>query len=157
MLSTLANLSFVHTLHALPWAPQLLETIHMTFHSLLVGAFIVLAARLLGFGRDVPLAPLARLVFAVCWISVGVQVVAGGLMFLMMVDQYADNEYFIAKIAAIAVGLTLLAALQLALRANAPAWDSAGTIPAPVRGVAALAVPVWLVALGFGRFVYTLL
>ena len=54
-------------------------------------------------------------------------------------------------------GLTLLAALQLALRANAPAWDSAGTIPAPVRGVAALAVPVWLVALGFGRFVYTLL
>lgn len=152
MTSWIVQTSFVHVLHGWTWLPQLLETMHMTFHSLLVGAVAVMAARLAGLGRRIAIDALAGVVLPICWMAFAIQVLSGGLMFIMSADQYAENEYFLAKISAVLVGAVLLAALHWsALRMK----DDTGHGGA--RAIALIAVPIWFAALTFGRFVYTLL
>ena len=105
MFTAIANSAFTHFLHTLPWLPQVLETIHMTFHSLLVGAAVLLALRLLGFGRGIPLVGLARYLLPACWVALAMLAVSGGLLFAMTADRYVRDPYFLWKIAAVAEGV----------------------------------------------------
>src|SRR5688572_12476980 len=102
MFTAIANSAFVHFLHTMPWLPQVLETIHMTFHSVLVGAAVLLALRLVGVGKGIPLARLARYLLPACWASLAFLAVSGGLMFAMSADRYVNDRYFVWKIAAVA-------------------------------------------------------
>src|SRR5712691_3981206 len=101
MFTALANSPFAHALHRLPWLPQLLETIHMTFHALLVGAFVLLALRLIGFGSRIPFRSLVAILLPASWIALAFLAVSGGLLFVMAADRYVADVFFLLKIAAV--------------------------------------------------------
>lgn len=155
MFAAIVNSPYVHVLHGLSWLPQTLETIHMTFHSLLVGAFLLMALRLLGLGSAISVRSLAKYLLPACWIAVVMQVLSGGLMFVQAADQYAVNFYFLWKIIAVALGIGLLAWIQLAIGRDGGNWDQSGRVPMRIRLIAGAAIPVWFGALVFGRFIYT--
>jgi hypothetical protein len=155
--TAIANSPFVHFLHTMPWLPQVLETVHMTFHSLLVGAAVLLALRLLGFGKAIPLARLVRYLLPACWTSLGFLAVSGGLMFAMSADRYVNDYWFLWKLAAVAEGVLVLAVIHVMLRRNAARWDEQGVAPVPIRVIAGASISIWFAAITFGRFTYTAL
>ena len=157
MFRAIANSPFTHFLHSLPWLPQLLETVHMTFHSLLLGGGVVLALRLIGFGQGIPMATFVRYLLGACWVAVGFLALSGGLMFVMSADRYVQDIYFLWKITAVAEGVAVLAVIQLLLPRYAERWDNAGVVPVPIQLMAGASIPVWLAAVVFGRFIYTIL
>ena len=154
MISAIANSPFTHFLHTLPWLPQALETIHMTFHSLLVGAAVLLALRLVGFGDGIPISRLARYLLPACWVAVVVLAISGTLMFTLNAEKYVADQYFLWKIAVVAEGILLLAFTHWMVRRHANRWDAAGAAPVPVRLVAGATISVWIAAITLGRFIY---
>ena len=157
MFAALANSALAHSLHRLAWLPQFLETIHMTFHALLVGAVVLLALRLLGFGRTIPLPMLTRYLLPACWVSLAALAATGGLMFVMAADKYVADGYFLLKIAMAVEGILILVFAQVFLPRFAVGWDRGGAIPLPVQLLAGATIPIWMAAIVFGRFIYTAL
>ncbi|MFO1184102.1 MAG: hypothetical protein U1E56_04880 [Bauldia sp.] len=157
MFVALANSPFAHAMHRLNWLPQVLETVHMVFHALLAGAATLLALRLLGFGRAIPTARLARYLLGAIWLSLAALAVSGGLMFVMSADRYAGTGFFLWKMATGAELGVLLIVAQLALPRLAGRWDEAGAAPVVAQLLAGAAIPMTLAVIVFGRFVYTAL
>ena len=157
MIKALANSPFAHALHRLAWLPQVLETLHMLFHALLAGAAVLLCLRLLGFGRNVPTARLARYLLPAIWLSLGVLAISGGLLFVMSADRYVEASFFQWKMALVAELLVLLIAAQVRLPRLGEHWDASGAVPIPVQLLAGAAIPIALAVIVFGRFIYTVL
>jgi hypothetical protein len=157
MIDAIANSPFTHFLHSQLWLPQLLETIHMISHSLLVGAAVLIALRLIGFGSKIPLVMLTRYLLPACWLALGFVVLSGGLLFVMGIKGYVLNPFFLWTMAAALEGVVFLVILQVVTQRFGDQWENGGAVPVPVQLLAGASVSVWIAAVIFGRFIYTAL
>src|SRR3954468_5574577 len=105
----------------------------MIFHALLVGAAVLLALRLVGFGRKIPLRTLSRYLLPVCWASLVVLTVSGGVMFVMAAHRYVSDGYLLSKIGMVVEGTGILVLAQIFLPRLVAAWESPGGVPFPVQ------------------------
>ena len=98
---------------------QLLETLHFVAFALQIGAIMVIALRLLGFGRSVSIAALSRPVFWTAWPAFAAVFVTGTLQFIPIATEVFYRPSFRAKIAILAVALATLIWLQVIVRRKA--------------------------------------
>ncbi len=94
------------------WGYAAVNTAHVLGIALLIGAIVPLNLRLLGLWPSVPLPTLARVLVPVAMTGLTIAVTAGLLLFSVRAREYSGIGFLQAKIALIALGILLAAALH---------------------------------------------
>ena len=115
--------------------------------SLLVGANGLLDLRLVGFLREIPVAPLKRL-FRIMWIGLTLNVVTGILLLTAYPTKALTNPVFYAKLTAIGCAIWVLTRLRK-LFADPNATDA--DLIARGATLAKWSLGLWLAAITGGR------
>ena len=134
------------------WIWPILETLHFLGLILIVAAIGGLNLRLLGFVKELPVAPLHRLL---PWGIAGfiLNIVTGILFFVGMPFFYAWNPIFYMKMGAIVIAGTIL--LLFNCTASFRAWAQLGSGEDPpklARYVAAASLFLWFAIIVLGRY-----
>jgi Ca2+/Na+ antiporter len=125
------------------WGYPTILFLHTFGMAILVGLISAIDLRLLGVGRQLPLAPLQRL-FPLLWAGFSINVVTGSILFAIDGPKMVQNPAFPVKLALIALGMTiLLAGQRRVFRRRDRKLD---------RILAALSLVVWAGAVTAGRF-----
>ena len=86
-------------------------SIHALGMALMLGAAGVIALRLLGIPRDLPIAPLKRL-FTPMWIGFWIQIVSGALLLIGYPTKSLTNLNFYLKLVLILAGMIVMVMLK---------------------------------------------
>ena len=86
-------------------------TLHTLAMGFLAGTSLVIALRLLGFARAIPVPALDRF-FPILWLSFWINAVTGVLLLLAYPTKALTNPYFYIKLAIIAAAVTLIPRLR---------------------------------------------
>ena len=93
-----------------PWAYPALEVVHIVGIALLLGNLVLFELRVWGWGRELPLAALARLSLTLSLLGFGLAAASGLLMFASQPAELLGNRAFVVKL-----GLLALAGVNVAL------------------------------------------
>ena len=130
----------------------LVSAAHILGIGVLVGSILALDARILGFGRSLPLAAAARLLLPFAVGGFFVAVVAGVGLFIVQPLEYVANPAFPIKMGLIVLALANVAALRIG-----PGWRAAvaggGEVSAGVRLGAVVSALLWVSVLVAGRLI----
>jgi hypothetical protein len=126
------------------WAFPVVLIFHTVGLAFLVGVNVAIGARVLGLASGVPLPSLDRY-FSVMWLGFWVNAMSGVGLLVAYPTKALTNPLFYVKLAAIAAGLALAAAIRWRLR-------DAGAAGTPrLRALAAASLACWATAIATGR------
>ena len=123
-------------------------SIHALGMALLVGASTVIALRILGVVKDLPLSPLRRL-YGFIWLGFWIQVISGVLLLIGYPTKSLMNPDFYLKLALIAVGMVVMVRIRKRVFGD-PALTEVEMM-ANGRTLAMLAILFWLAVVTSGR------
>jgi predicted membrane-bound spermidine synthase len=127
----------------LPYAA--VSGLHVLGISLLVGASLPLALRLLGLWRDIAADSLSHVLSPVAATGLILAAVTGFLLFSVRAEEYAANPLFLPKMALI------LAGVVSAIHAHRSGVFAGKTVRGRAKLHGALSICAWLGALACGR------
>jgi hypothetical protein len=137
------------------WLYPAVETVHLVGIGLLFGSIAVLDLRLLGFGRRIPVRPLARHVLPWTAASFLLVVPSGLMMFTAHATDFISNPVFPIKIGLILAGGVNAALFHTIVFPSVEVWDSEEMRklgPPPwARLCAAASLAIWISVIGCGR------
>ncbi len=145
MLQGLQGLRGLPAIAEHPWAYPALEVVHIAGIALLLGNLVLLELRVWGLGRELPLAPLARLALSLSVIGFGLVAASGLLMFMAHPGEMLASQPFVIKL-----GLLMLAGT------NAAAFHARGGLQradALARVQTVFSLGLWLAAIIAGRWI----
>lgn len=153
LLAAIESSSLASALRHSVWVYPLINALHIAGVALLVGAIVPLDLRLLGVWREQPATVLADVLLPVAVTGLALAMLAGVLLFSVRATAYADNPWFLVKMAVVSVAVVNV----LLLRSGA-AWHRwrAGNdrySPPALRIAAAVSLLAWFAALLLGRLV----
>jgi hypothetical protein len=130
------------------WSYPTIIFFHSAGMGLLVGLSAMIDLRLLGFARDIPLAPLRKL-FPLLWIGFWVNAISGVLLLMADASTFMAAPLFGIKIALI---VAAIASMQL-IRRQLPVERGGGLVTVTGYGkvLAAASLLFWTAALTAGR------
>ena len=130
--------------------------LHFVGLVLLIGTIGMLNLRVLGFAKQLPIAPLNKLV---PWglAGLGINVLTGLLAFIGMPTFYTHDIAFVLKICAIMLAVITLGLFYLTnafreCEAVGPGKDA----PLPARLIAAISFVLWFAVIVLGRYIQPL-
>lgn len=123
----------------------ILHTVGMAF---LVGTNVALNARILGFGRGVPLTSMLPF-YRVMWIGFWVNAASGVALLMAYPTKALTNPLFYLKLALIAVGLVQARWIMRHIPQESGTGDA--WMPKGMKMRAALSLVCWLTAISAGR------
>ncbi len=135
----------------LPWIAEhpiaypALEVVHIAGIALLLGNLVLLELRVWGLGRELPVAPLARLALTLSLAGFALAATSGLVMFAAHPGEMLANRAFVIKL-----GLLMLAGT------NAAAFHARGGLQradAVARAQTALSLGLWLAVIICGRWI----
>jgi hypothetical protein len=137
------------------WVQQTAYPYVITLHAIglatLVGLLVIIDLRVLGFGKDLPLTGLRRLM-TVVWIGFWTNAVSGVMLFSIDAKKDFHSNLFRAKLAAIAAGLTIGVLIKSrVLTVGGAGVDASGDTTAQAKALALLSIACWLGAIVSGR------
>ena len=94
-----------------PFAFYFVLLFHTFGLALLVGANAVVDLRILGFAREIPLAPLKRL-FRIMWVGFGINALTGVLLIIAYPTKALTNPVFYIKLTLIAFAIWVITLLK---------------------------------------------
>ncbi len=130
-----------------PFVFYLVLLCHTFGLALLVGANGLVDLRLIGFLREIPVAPLKRL-FRIMWLGFGINVVTGVLLIISYPTKALTNPVFYAKLTAIACAVWVLTKLT-AVFSDPSASDA--ELVARGATLAKWSLGLWIAAITGGR------
>jgi len=130
-----------------PFVFYLVLLCHTFGLALLIGANGLLDLRLIGFLREIPVAPLRRL-FRLMWLGLGVNLVTGVLLLISYPTKSLTNPVFYAKLTAIACAVRVLTKLH-AVFADTSATDA--DLIARGATLARWSLGLWIATITGGR------
>lgn len=151
LLSALGSSGVAAFLRSSIYVYPVVNAAHIFGFALLVGSIAALDARILGFGRRIPLADAAHLLLPFTVGGMILAILTGVGLFIVKPAEYWANPVFLTKLVLIA--LAIANALSLRVR---PAWRLAldgGDISPGLRMSAALSLLLWTAALVAGRLI----
>jgi len=120
--------------------------LHALGMAIMVGLSLLLDLRILGWFAGIPLQSLQRF-FRLAWIGFGINFLSGSGLFSAQATSYIVDWVFMTKMTLVLIGAITAGILQPAVvKAGPNAELSAG-----MKGVAAFAIVVWVVAIVMGR------
>lgn len=128
-----------------PYAYPLLEIVHLLGVSLLLGNLALIESRAFGWGRDLPLAALARASLALALAGFALAAMSGLVMFATQAAELLANRAFVLKMglmAAAAVNAAVFHARGALLRQDA--WAKMQLAASALLWVAVLACGRWI-------------
>lgn len=128
-------------------------SLHAMGLAVVVGLGSVVSLRLLGFFKDLPVAPLLRL-FPAMWIGFTVNAISGLLLLAANMSNMLANVMFIIKIVLIAIALVNMELLRHRLTAYAQAGQAPSeeiSASPQIRALAASAIVLWIAVIIAGR------
>ena len=124
----------------------------LSFHAigmgLLVGASVVIDARILGLAPDLPLTPVKRL-YTFIWVGFWIQVASGILLLIAYPAKSLTNPDFYIKLALIALAVTFMQKLKNRVFGDTSLSETARM--AKGRGLAIWSLVFWVGAVTAGR------
>jgi hypothetical protein len=124
-------------------------TAHGVGLAMIVGVNTLIALRLLGVARDIPLVALPRL-YSIVWVGFAINLVSGLMLFVAEAHSMVAMVAFWGKLSFVALGM--LVALLLKRRYFADlASVQAGVVTRVGRNLAITSLVCWYLALIFGR------
>ncbi len=132
------------------WGYPVISALHIVAIALLLGATVVLDARLLGFAARVPLEHVARAAWPFAVLGVALALATGPLLFIVQPAEYLVNPAFVWKFVLLIAALANVALFH----ASFPGvLNGTRPVSAGVRVVAALSLALWLAVLFAGRMI----
>lgn len=130
-----------------------IEVLHILGFALLVGSIVGFDLRLLGLGRWLPFAGLARHNLPLAVIGLCVAAPTGLLLFATEATRIAINPAFQFKLICIGIGLANAGLFHLGPGRSMSRWTGAATAPMAARVGAAVSICAWVGALIGGRLI----
>lgn len=130
------------------WGYATILTMHTIGMSIVAGLSAVIALRLLGFGRRVPLRPLDRL-FPLMWWGFWINAVTGTILLIADATTKLTNPDFYVKMVFVFAGVVVLIVMRRKVFRN-PKLDDAPVSPGAKR-LAWLTLICWTGAITAGR------
>ena len=130
------------------WAYPTVLTLHTIGLGVLVGGHWVISLRLLGQGRDVPLATFEGL-FKYMWGGFWINLITGILLLGADATTKATQTVFFIKMGFVIVGVVLVAMMRKTIYPEGQ--PLADTVPAAGRRLAWSSIAVWCAAIVAGR------
>ena len=133
-----------------PW----IESLHVLSITLVVGSIAIVDLRLLGLASlDRAVTRVTRDVLPCTWIAFAFAALTGAALFTSNAVNYAHNFYFQGKILLLALaGLNMLA-FHLAIGKQIANWEALAIPPFRAKIVAAASLILWVIIIGFGRWI----
>jgi hypothetical protein len=137
-----------------PWAYAVINLAHILGISTLFGAVLVLDLRLLGWFRQLRIAPLSGATVPLGITGFGLAAASGVCMLATNATEYIDNPFLLVKFPAIGAGL-----LNVAVLSALPVWRQRSTrepTPGEARQLAVVggvSLIAWLTAIAAGRMI----
>lgn len=126
-------------------------TIHSIGLALLVGLLVIIDLRVLGIGRELPIASL-RGFMRVVWIGFVANLASGILLFCISPEKFFYSNVFRFKILFIVMGLVLGALLNSSLLRIGDGYTASANPTARQRTLAFLSLACWVAAIFLGRW-----
>jgi len=152
-LELIENSSFSHWLRESPslLAYPTVLALHAIGMAFLVGLNTMIALRVLGFARGIPLAPMNKL-FPVMFVGFWVNAVSGLMLTALQAINFMSNPTFYIKMTAVGAAILCLRSLRTTVFiSGAAAEDQRLTGRAKVLAVSSLSL--WLIAIVSGRLI----
>jgi hypothetical protein len=127
------------------------ETLHILGFACLIGGIFVFDLRLLGLGRGIAPAALAAITLPVAGGGLAVAAAAGSLLFVTEAVAYLHNPLFLAKQAAIILGLANIALFHWRFRGGLRQWPAGTALPRAARIAGLVSLATWVAVLVCGR------
>ena len=136
------------------WAYGIVNLVHIFGIATLFGSVLALDLRLVGLWRRVPLAAVATPTVPLAAFGFCIAALSGLCLLSVNATEYGGNPFLLLKFAAIALGLTNVAALHFvpAWRARAAREPAAGE-RTQLAVAGAISLGAWLTAVGAGRMI----
>jgi hypothetical protein len=120
--------------------------LHALGMAIMVGLSLLLDLRILGWFAGIPLQALQRF-FRLAWIGFGINFLSGSGLFSAQATSYIVDWVFMTKMTLVLVGAITAGILQPAVVKAGPGGELSGGM----KGIAAFAIVVWVVAIIMGR------
>jgi len=139
------------------WVWPIAEMFHYLGMALLIGTVGLLDVRILGFGREIPIAALDRFV-AIGFIGFALNLITG-LMFVtgnplgQPIDYLTNLAFQIKMLLILLAGLNLLVFHVTGLARATEAVPASGEAPAAAKAVAIASLVFWFGVIYFGRMI----
>jgi hypothetical protein len=132
------------------WEWPIFESIHFLGLSLLIGAIGLFDLRLLGLGRQIPIAYLHRLI---PWGIAGyvINILSGICFFTAETDQYIYNPSFQLKILSMSVAGANVLVFYTTMFRKVRTLGPGENAPMPARIIGGVSLVCWLSVITFGR------
>ena len=123
-------------------------SLHALGMAVLVGACVVIALRLLGVARDLPLPTLKRM-YPIVWTGFWIQFVSGVLLLIAYPTKSLTAPVFYAKLGFIAAAMVVMVTLQKTL----PSGVTDEPVAPRTRTLASWSLVLWFGAITAGRLI----
>ena len=134
------------------WFPWI-ESMHVVCLAAVAGTIFLVDSRLLGFtSRQLRVTYLSERLLPWTWTAFVGAAITGALMFIAGATHYVSNAPFLIK-----MGLLVLAGInmlyfQFVTFRSVQEWDTGRPAPA-ARAAGALSMSIWVLVIGFGRWI----
>ena len=122
-------------------------TLHTLAMGFLAGTSLVIALRLLGIAREIPVTAMTRF-FPILWLAFWINAVTGVLLLLAYPTKALTNPFFYIKLAIVGTAMTLIPRLR---RIVVTSDDFGGPVLRKTMLLAITSVVLWAAAITFGR------
>lgn len=135
------------------WGYPIMLGMHAIGLSIVVGIFIMLDIRLLGWIDGVSFGAF-RTLFKLAWCGLLLNALSGFALFSSQATTFVESPPFLIKIASIFAGVCIAVLIQRRLKLSASAWDSEGmSIDAATSRLAIFSIFCWFGAIIAGRLI----
>lgn len=132
------------------WGWPFALTLHAFGNAIVVGLTFIIALRLFGLFRTIPITSLPRLI-PVIWTGFVVQVFSGTTLWVSKPARYIADGMFEWKLIFVLTGMIVTIYFQKLLKKEAGSWQAAGSPPPSAMRFVAITALVWAAVLVVGR------
>lgn len=135
------------------WLYATVETLHVLGFVLLAGSIAIVDLRLLGFGRNLSIRALTRLVLPWTLGSLLIVIPTGLMLFTADAAELIGNRTFLIKLLLLSFVATNALIYHAGPHQTVGAWDQNTTAPVAARLAAALSLVLWVAIVTAGRLI----
>jgi len=135
------------------WGYPFMLGMHAVGLAIVVGIFLMLDLRILGFNKGVAYASFLNL-FNLAWVGLAINTISGASLFTSQASVFVESAPFLIKISCVALGVVFAVLIRRELQAVGGGANEATVVPAgKIRLLAVASLLCWIGAIFAGRLI----